>query len=67
LDLTPINQNRGEKELPDLIQCAIDAGHVVKSFRIGSDYININTQSDIEKAESTYQTVLAWAEDHVAE
>jgi len=67
LDLTPINQNRGEKELPDLIQCAIDDGHVVKSFRIGSDYININTPSDIEKAESTYQTVLAWAEDHVAE
>ena len=46
---------------------AIDDGHVVKSFRIGSDYININTSSDIEKAESTYQTVLAWAEDHVAE
>ena len=50
-----------------MIQCAIDDGHVVKSFRIGSDYININTPSDIEKAESTYQTVLVWAEDHVAE
>ena len=67
LDLTPINQSRGEKELPDLIQCAIDDGHVVKSFKIGNDYININTSDDIEQAENTYQTVLAWAEDHVAE
>jgi UDP-N-acetylglucosamine diphosphorylase / glucose-1-phosphate thymidylyltransferase / UDP-N-acetylgalactosamine diphosphorylase / glucosamine-1-phosphate N-acetyltransferase / galactosamine-1-phosphate N-acetyltransferase len=65
LDLTPINQNRGEKELPDLIQCAIDDGQAVKSFDIGSDYININTPEDIKMAESTYQTTVEWAEDPI--
>jgi dTDP-glucose pyrophosphorylase len=65
LELTPINQNRGEKELPDLIQCAIDDGHCVKSFDIGNDYININTPEDIERAERTYQTRMEWAEDAV--
>jgi len=45
---TPINQQRGEKELPDLIQCAIDVGMSVEFFDIGADYVNINTTNDIE-------------------
>ena len=49
--LTPINQNRQERELPDLIQCAIDDGLAVKSFDIGDGYVNINTPDDIEVAE----------------
>jgi dTDP-glucose pyrophosphorylase len=49
--LTPINQNRKEKELPDLIQCAIDDGLHVKSFDIGDGYVNINTAEDIAIAE----------------
>jgi len=49
--LTPINQNRKEKELPDLIQCAIDDGLHVKSFDIGAGYVNINTPDDIAIAE----------------
>ena len=44
---TPINPKRGEKELVDLIQCAIDEGNPVKSFDIGSGYININLEEDI--------------------
>ncbi len=52
VDLTPINQSRGEKELPDLIQCAIDDGHIVKAFDIGDGYVNINTPEDITIAES---------------
>lgn len=52
VDLTPINQSRGEKELPDLIQCAIDDGHPVKAFDIGDGYVNINTAADIEIAEA---------------
>jgi len=48
---TPINQSRNEKELPDLIQCAIDDGNPVKLFFIGAQYVNINTQDDIELAE----------------
>ena len=49
--LTPINQSRGEKELPDLIQCAIDDGEDVRSFDIGDGYVNINTPGDIAIAE----------------
>jgi dTDP-glucose pyrophosphorylase len=52
VDLTPIHQSRGEKELPDLIQCAIDDGHVVKAFDIGDGYVNINTAADIGIAEA---------------
>lgn len=50
-DFTPINQSRNEKELPDFIQCAVDDGHIVKSFHLAADYININTVDDIMQAE----------------
>jgi dTDP-glucose pyrophosphorylase len=52
IDLTPINQSRREKELPDLIQCAIDDGHLVRAFDIGEGYVNINTAADIAIAEA---------------
>jgi dTDP-glucose pyrophosphorylase len=48
---TPISQARNEKELPDLIQCAIDDGHIVQSFLVGGRYININTVEDVSQAE----------------
>ena len=48
---TPINPNRGEKELPDLIQCAIDEGNIVKSFVICDQYFNINSEDDLQEAE----------------
>jgi dTDP-glucose pyrophosphorylase len=51
---TPINQNRGEKELPDLIQCAIDDGHVIKSFIICDKYINVNSVQEIKELESYF-------------
>jgi dTDP-glucose pyrophosphorylase len=53
--LTPINQSRGERELPDLIQCAIDDGMDVRSFDIGEGYVNINTADDIAMAEQEQQ------------
>ena len=55
IPLTPINQNRKEKELPDLIQCAIDDGHMVRSFDIGDGYVNINTPEDIAIAEKEHR------------
>jgi len=55
IPLTPINQVRNEKELPDLIQMAIDDGHPVKLYNINSDYININTEEDIAIAERLFQ------------
>ena len=59
LELTPINPHRNEKELPDLIQCAIDDGHTVTSFDVGAAYININTPEDIEIAERASLNALA--------
>jgi dTDP-glucose pyrophosphorylase len=51
IDATPINQKRNEKELPDLIQCAIDDGQPVKSFNVGRMYVNVNTPNEIARAE----------------
>jgi dTDP-glucose pyrophosphorylase len=51
---TPINQNRKEKELPDLIQCAVDEGEIVSTFAICSAYINVNSQEELKKTESYF-------------
>lgn len=51
IEYTPIHHERNEKELPDLIQCAIDDGMIVKSFNICDRYTNINTHEDIRMAE----------------
>ncbi|MSO21560.1 MAG: nucleotidyltransferase family protein [Acidobacteria bacterium] len=58
IERTPINATRGEKELPDLIQCAIDEGKVVKYYNIGDGYVNINTKDDIEIAQHIYETAV---------
>ena len=50
--VTALNRIIARKELPDLIQCAIDDGHIVKAFDIGVGYVNINTQDDIAIAEA---------------
>jgi UDP-N-acetylglucosamine diphosphorylase / glucose-1-phosphate thymidylyltransferase / UDP-N-acetylgalactosamine diphosphorylase / glucosamine-1-phosphate N-acetyltransferase / galactosamine-1-phosphate N-acetyltransferase len=59
LQRTPINQGRNERELPDLIQCAIDEGHIVRSFTIGGRYININTPEHLTEAERDFGPVSA--------
>ena len=46
IDVCPVNQARGEKELPDLIQCAIDDGRPVKTHRVPAEYVNVNTTDD---------------------
>lgn len=51
---TPINPNRGEKELPDLIQAAIDDGKIVKPFNICSRYFNFNIKEEIHDVESFF-------------
>jgi dTDP-glucose pyrophosphorylase len=48
---TPIHPERGEKELPDLIQCAVDDGQIVKIFNICDKYTNINTEEDLIEAQ----------------
>jgi dTDP-glucose pyrophosphorylase len=47
IDMTPINQQRREKELPDLIQCAVDDGKKVLYHQLASMYVNVNTSEDI--------------------
>ncbi len=54
IQYTPISYVRKEKELPDLIQCAIDDGNPVKLFFIGSQYVNINTSDDVIIAENIF-------------
>jgi dTDP-glucose pyrophosphorylase len=54
IDQTPINQKRGEKELPDLIQCAIDDGKIVKSFPICDKYFNVNSGEEFQRASSCF-------------
>jgi dTDP-glucose pyrophosphorylase len=50
IERTPIHPERGEKELPDLIQCSVDDGQVVKIFDICDQYFNINSEEDLEEA-----------------
>jgi len=53
IEMTPINQIRNEKELPDLIQCAIDDGQLVKYHLLSAKYVNVNTLEDITVIENT--------------
>ena len=55
VEYTPIHHERKEKELPDLIQSAIDDGHIVKSFILCDKYANINSKEDIARAESFFE------------
>lgn len=48
---TPTHPERGEKELPDLIQCAVDDRRLVKIFDICDEYTNINSKEDLIEAE----------------
>lgn len=50
IDRTPVNKLRGEKELADLIQVAIDDDRIVRAFLIGKQYFNINFFEDLESA-----------------
>lgn len=47
IEQTPINQQRGEKELPDLVQCAIDDGKKIIYTVLAYEYVNVNTPKDI--------------------
>ncbi len=51
---TPIHHERNEKELPDLIQCAIDDAMTIKAFMICEKYTNVNTHEDIRLAEGFF-------------
>lgn len=50
IDKTPINAKRGEKELVDWIQVAVDSGKIVNYFELSDKYTNVNTEEDFEYA-----------------
>lgn len=54
IERTPIHSERGEKELPDLIQCAVDDGQLVRIFNICDEYTNINSEEDLEEAKKIF-------------
>jgi len=47
IEKTPVNPIRGERELPDLIQTAINNDNDVLFHEISSTYVNVNTREDI--------------------
>jgi len=47
----PLHHIRKEKELPDLIQCAVDDGKLVKSSFFCDYYINVNTKEELIRIE----------------
>jgi len=51
IERTPVHPERGERELPDLIQAAIDDGQTVKIFDICDEYTNVNTEENLKEAE----------------
>jgi len=55
IDQTPVHQVRREKELPDLIQCAVDDGNPVKLYVVGTRYVNVNTPEDMRLAASLFE------------
>ncbi|OYD89703.1 hypothetical protein CDG76_34555 [Nostoc sp. 'Peltigera membranacea cyanobiont' 210A] len=46
--LTPPSIRNQERELTDLVQCVVDDGYRVEPFLQCSDYININTEEDLQ-------------------
>ena len=50
VEQTPTNPTRCQKELPDLVQCAIDENNIVKSFSICDEYTNVNSEEDLGEA-----------------
>jgi len=52
IDITPFHHERREKELPDLVQCAIDDGKTVRAFPVCDRYVNINSVEDLHVAET---------------
>lgn len=55
IERTPIHPERGEKELPDLMQGAVDDGQIVKIFDICDEYTNINSEEDLKEAQKLLQ------------
>jgi glycosyltransferase involved in cell wall biosynthesis len=50
IDKTPINAYRQQKELVDMIQCAVDDGKDVRVYKIADGYTNVNNYEDLNVA-----------------
>jgi dTDP-glucose pyrophosphorylase len=47
----PVNPRRGEREFPDLVQCAIDDGRPIRAALVAEAYVNVNTAEDLAAAQ----------------
>lgn len=56
LDRCPVNAVRGEREMVDLFQCAVDDARLARWFDVADEYVNINTHADIALAEDRWNT-----------
>jgi len=54
IEVTPISV-RGEKELVDLIMCAVKEGRRFEWYPLCDKYINVNVEEDLERARSYYR------------
>ena len=52
LPMVPPNPIRGQRDMTDLIQCAIDSGERVEHYPLCTEYANVNTPEDYEIARS---------------
>jgi dTDP-glucose pyrophosphorylase len=55
IEKTPVSPQRGERELPDLIQCAVDDRRTVCYYVIASRYVNVNAADDTVLIKSLVQ------------
>ncbi len=51
IERTPINMNRSERELVDMIQLVVDEGKKVEIFRLSEKYVNVNSYEDLKFVE----------------
>jgi NDP-sugar pyrophosphorylase family protein len=51
---TPVHPRRGEREFPDLIQCAVDDGRPVRAAIVADAYVNVNTPDDFAAAQARF-------------
>ena len=57
IDKTPINMYRNQKELVDMIQCAVDDGKNIKIHKIAEGYANINEFEDLNMAKEMIKKI----------
>ena len=67
LEQTPVNPYRGEREMPDWIQLAIDMGERVEFFEVSQGYVNINYPDDLDAARTLLRDASSRIPDRISD